>query len=261
MGKVIISGDFCTLATISSNTEEASYLDDNIDDLWHLKRRYRATNTATNDWLLKINFGSAQSVDGVFINDVNFDKVQIKAHATDATWASAGVYSASIATVFLDERVDRYKAYIPATFNLQWMMIFIPGTAATVGDYKDKWEVGSLVVMDSKTELARNIDYPYNRSAEKPFEDIELPHGGIERVNLGDNLKWTGEMTFGRRGITDEAEVWTVNNYDVGTPLIVYENLSDTSKAYLCLRDDSYQGQLVSNDVVSGNVIKFRELV
>jgi len=260
MGKCIISGDFVDLGTITSRSEDANYPDGNVEDLWHLKRQYRANDTTTNDWLLKFDFGAAKSVVGLFLNDVNFNEVTIQGNAADAWGAPA--YSSGATAISLDERVSRYKIYLPITgFNLQWMRIFIPATAASVGSYKDKWMVGTVVPLDSVTTLTRNINFPYQRGAEKSYEDIALPHGGFERVGLGNDLKWVGEMTFGRRDEPDEAELWTVNRYNIENPLIIYENLGDNSKAYLCLRDDDYRGELVASGVVVGNTIKFKELI
>lgn len=261
MAKLIISGDFVDLGIITSLTEDVSYPDDNVEDLWHLKKRFRATNAATDTWLLKFNFGSAQSVEGVLLNDVNFDKVKIEGHASDA-WGTPDYVGTEYA-VSRDEVVDRYKIYIPITgFNLQWMRIYIPGTAATVGDYKGKWETGTVVVADSVTELSRNMSFGYKRSSDKPYEALHLPHGGSERASLGDDLAWVGHVIFGRRTeTTEESDLWAINNYDIANPLILYENRGNTSRAYLCLRDDAYEGSLVANNSVIGNMVRFKELV
>ncbi len=260
MGKLIISGDFVDLGVITSRTEDASFPDGNVNDRWNLKRHFRAADVNVNDWLLKFDFKSAQTVEGVFLNDVNFNEVQIEGHATDA-WGGP-TYPGSIIDVDLDVITNRYKVYIPISgFNLKWMRIFIPAGAAAVGNYQNKWEVGTVVVMDSVTELSRNMSFGYQRASDKPYEDLSLPHGGFGRTNLGNDLAWVGDVILGRRTETEEEELWTINKYSIGDPVIIYENRGKTSKSYLCLRDDPYQGSLITNNNVQGNTIRFKELV
>ena len=257
MADSIITNDFIDLGTITSRTEVAAYPDDNIEEYWHLKRRFRANDLTKTDWLLKFDFGAAKTVEGVFLNDVNFDEVQIQGRADDAWGAST--YDSGVIDVELDERVNRYKVFIPITgFNLQWMRIYIPATATAVGSYQTKWEVGSVVVLDTVPTVSKNAML---RTSTKPFQDISLPSGGFERVSLGDNIRWEGEITIEQRAEVDEAEYWAINLLDSAEPLIFYENADDTSKVYLCLRDTDYAGTRLYNGLVRGNTIKLKELV
>jgi len=260
MGNIIVSGDFVDLGTITSRTEVAEYPDDNVEDYWHLRRRFRADDVTKDDWLLKFDFGAATVVEGVVLNAINFDKVVIEGNAADA-WGGPAYTSATF-DVTLDERVNRHKIYIPITgFNLQWMRIFIDNTTAATGDYQTKWEVGSVIVLGSATELTKNMAWGYKRKAEKPYEDVSLPHGGTERVNLGDSYQWLGSAIFGKRTETNESELWAFNLIDLSDPMIFYENDNVDNKVYLCLRDEAYEGTLEFNDLVIGNTIRFKELV
>lgn len=256
MGDIIVSNDFVDLGTITSRSETAAYPDDNVEEYWHLKRRFRANDANVGDWLLKFDFGAAKSIVAVVLNDVNFDRVKIETDAGD-NWAGAQDSSGDL-TVSLDERVNRYKIYIPYVYTKQWMRILIPGGTNAVGDYTTKWEVGSVVVLDSVNAFAKNA---YSRSAIKPFEDLEMPSGGFERISLGDNLAWEGVVSIDTRAESDEDELWTLNALDSSLPLILYENRAETDKVYLCLRDDAYVGNLVHQGLVTGNIIKFKELV
>ena len=49
MGNFIFSNDFIDLGTITSITETAGYADDNVEEYWHLKRRFRATGAPKSD--------------------------------------------------------------------------------------------------------------------------------------------------------------------------------------------------------------------
>lgn len=257
MANSIITDDFIDLGTITSRTEVAAYPDDNVEEYWHLKRRFRANDVTKNDWLLKFDFGAAKTVAGVFLNDVNFDEVQIQGHATDA-WG-APTYNEPLVEISLDERVNRYKVFIPITgFNLRWMRIFIPTSATAVGSYKTKWEVGSVVVLDTVPTISKNA---MMRTSSKAFRDIPLPHGGFERIELGSNLRWECDITIEQRAEVDEAEYWAINVLDSAEPLIFYENAGDTDKAYLCLRDTDYAGTRLYDGLVRGNTIRLKELV
>ena len=258
MADSIITDDFIDLGTITSRTEVAAYPDDNIEEYWHLKRRFRANDVIKTDWLLKFDFGAAKTVEGVFLNDVNFDKVQIQGD-NEVDFGAPIQYDSGIIDIGLDERVNRYKVFIPITgFNLQWMRIYIPATATAVGSYQTKWEVGSVVVLDTVPTVSKNAML---RTSAKPFQDISLPSGGFERISLGDNIRWEGEITIEQRAEVDEAEYWAINLLDSAEPLIFYENAGDTDKAYLCLRDSDYAGTRLYNGLVRGNTIKLKELV
>jgi len=253
----IYSDDFIDLGTITSRTEDANYPDDNVEDYWHLKRRFRANDVTANDWLLKFNFGAAKTVVGVFLNDVNFNKVKIQGHATDA-WGDP-TYPGTALTVSLDARVNRYKIYIPITgFNLQWMRIFIPTGTTAVGDYTTKWEVGSVVVLDSISTIHKNA---YTRKSSKAFQDLSLPHGGFERVTLADALRWEGSFSIDLRAESDESSYWPINILDSAQPLVFYENANVTNKAYLCLRDTDFEANLLYRGAFRGNTIKLKELI
>ena len=257
MGDPIVSADFIDLGTITSRSENANYPDDNVENYWHLKRRFRASDVTKNDWLLKFNFGAAKSVVGVVLYDVNFDEVQIQGHGTDV-W-TAPSYDGDVIEISQNIFTGRYQVFIPISgFNLQWMRIYIPGTASAVSDYVANWEVGAVVVLDSYETIEK---YGYVRTAKQAYEDKPLSHGGFERISLGDELRWEGTIEIPRRAEDDETQYWTFNRFDVSVPMIFYENRSSTQNVYLCIRDDAYEGTLEYNGVVIGNSIRMKELV
>ena len=265
MANVIISNDFPTLvnADITARSETAPYLKVNVVDHLHLKRRFRADDLVKSEVnpLIYFDLGSAQTIVGVFLNDINFDKTRILGDANDlgVNWAAATFDSGEDHVVSEDGWVERYKIYIPLTgFNLRWLAIMTPAAASAVGSYQTKWEVGSIVLIKSKLEFSKNA---FMRTAEKPFEDIVLSHGGSERMNLGDNLIWRGEVSLDQKAETDESEWINVNALDISKPIVLYENRTDDCKAYLALRDDVYQGTLPHYGLVKGNTISFKELV
>jgi hypothetical protein len=261
MANIIISDDFLDLGTITSRTEATGYPDDNVEDYWHLGKRFRADDATDTDWLLKFNMGAARSVAAIMLNNVNFDHVQFQLHSADA-WGAPDHDSGDL-TVSLNTIINRYNIiYVPsAVVTKQWLQIYIPATASPVGSYTTKWEVGSVVVLDSYTQFGHNMSWGYSRKAVQAYQEMPLPHGGFEIANLGDHKQWIGRTVFGARAVADEADLWTLNQIAPGSPMVFYENDSDTSKVYLCVRSTDYEGTIISNAAITGSDMEFRELI
>ena len=257
---VIYSADFIDLGTITSRTEASGYSDDNVADKWRLKRRFRAGDNNTNDWLLKFNLGSAKSVAAIVLLDVNFDTVQFQGHASDS-WGAPS-YESSELTVSQNKLTGRYNIYATIGETYQWWRIFIPSGASAVGSYTSKWEVGTVAILDSATEFTRNISYGYTRSAEDAIKEIKLPHGGVEAVDIGGGvLKWIGEFEWENIQETNEDEVWALGRQGRAAPLIWYENDGDTSQVYCCRRATNFTGTIQGYNQRSTSIIRLEELI
>jgi len=234
---MIISSDILDLGAISARTENASYPAGNVSDLWHLKRRFRAQDATTGDWLLKFDLGSSKAVAGILLNDVNFDRVQIQAGDSDA-WDSPA-YDSGEVIVSQNLYTGRYQVYIPASFARQWIRVYIPDTASTVGDYADAWEVGTVVLLGSVTEIAKGAQ-EISREVRDQIETIDLPSGAQEVVQVGDVLRWQSELAWAPRRKEGESDLLSLNRVQRGDPIVFYRNAGDTWDAYLCRRDTSY---------------------
>lgn len=233
----IISSDILDLGSISARTENASYPAGNVSNLWHLKRRFRAQDATAGDWLLKFDLGSTTTVASIFLNDVNFDKVQIQANDSDS-WDSPA-YDSGEVTISQNSYTGRYQVYIPASFTRQWVRVYIPSTASAVGYYTDAWEVGTVVLLGSVTEIAKGAR-EIRRGAEDQIETVNLPSGAQEVVQVGDVFRWQGELSWIPRRAGDESELLTIHRTQRGNPIIFYRNSGDSWDAYLCRRDTSY---------------------
>ena len=234
---MIFSSDILDLGTISARSQNASYPASNVGDLWHLKRRFRAGDAITGDWLLKFDLGATISVAGIFLNDVNFDKVQIQAHGSDA-WSTPDYDSGEI-PISQNPFTGRYQVYIPVSFSKQWVRIYIPSSATVVGDYTSAWEIGTVVLLGSVNELSKGAQ-ELSRGASDQVQTIKLPSGAHEAVQVGDALRWEGEFAWAPRRIEKESDLLTLNRALRGDPLVYYDNQGDTWDAYLCRRDTSY---------------------
>lgn len=266
MANIVISNDIIEVADaeITAQSSASGFAKADVMDMWRLKRRWRmntADKSSVNP-ILYFDMGAAQTVTHVMLDDVNFDKVIILGHASSLTtdWTTASFSSGEVA-ISCDAQVNRYKVIIPLTaFNYRWLAICVPAAASAVGSYVTKWEVGRVAILDSVTTFTRNMSYGYVRGASRQYKDTTLLSAGRERATVGE-MQWSGTLSFGNRRTSDESDLTTLNNLDIGEPLIFYENMDDTSKCYICLRDDHYFGTLTQYNIVSGTTIKLVELV
>ena len=255
MGNVIFSNNFVTVAdaAITARSQAAGYAKINVMDRWNPKRRFRANDKTTNDFLINIDGGATQTLAGIFLNKVNFSKVRIQGHATD-DWGSP-TYPGTDLTVTPNKTTGYGHVYIPLTgFDYQWKRIFIPTGATGIGPYTTKWEIGTLCMLSAVTELAHNISYGSGQTGTHFYK-----RAVNERIKTGEDIRWEGSLVFGNRPTDHEAELWTLNRMDMSLPFVYYENLGDTSEAYLCVRDDSIEIKRFTYGGISGNTIKIKE--
>jgi len=263
---IILDNDIITVieSAVTVQSTATGFNKVNVMNHAYLKRRWRMdalTKSDTNP-VMYFDMSSAQTVAAIVLDDVNFDKVIIKGHATSLTtdWTAAS-FTTTTLTVSKDMQTDRYKIYIPLTsFNFRWLAIIVPTTATAVGSYTSKWEIGRVVLMDTATEFSRNMSVGYERGAERAYSELELASGHLER-NIEGEIKWTGTLYFNYRKGAEENDLTTLNNMDIGATLVFYENNGDTSKVYICLRDDNYSGTYLAEGIVQGSSIKLRERI
>jgi len=250
---VIFSNDFITFTPTARNAN-SSYPATNISERWHLIRTFKSADATANDWLLKLDMASAQTVAAIVLNHVNFTSVIIQGHASDS-WGSPSF--TTTVSISQDPAVDRYKAFIPLTaFNYRYLRIFIPTGQTPTDD--SVWYVGNVEVLDSYETLVHNATtFPRTSDVQKSETTI---HGNTTDVITHGGRYFEGSLSFNIRKASDETELWTLNNLDPATPLVLYENLSDTSKVYTVIKTGAYKGTLKAGLLVSGNSISFKEI-
>lgn len=263
---IIIDNDLILVAgsAISVQSTADGFSKANVMIMDSLKRRWRMDSYTESDTnpVMRIDMGAAKTVEAVVLDDVNFSKVNIKGHATDLSdnWAAAD-FETTAQTVSCDAQTGRYKIYIPLTaFNYRWLAIIVPTASSPVGTYTSKIEIGRIALLDTATEFTKNMSYGYERGAERAYSELELKSGHTERETDGP-IRWVGRLNFSHRTTTQETDLTTMNNYDIGDTLVFYENNSDTSKCYICERDTNYMGTVIANGVVTGSTIKLREKI
>lgn len=250
----IFSNDFIDY-TPTARSADSDYPVTDIDEKWSLTRTFKAADATANDWLIKLDMTSAQTVASILLNHVNFTSVTIQGNATDSWGAPSFTTTISISK---DPIVQRYKAFIPLTaFNYRYLRIFIPTGQTPTDD--TVWYVGGLVALDSYTELSRNASM-FDRTAEIPNETVEIGGNVKDSVDTAAMLGLECSLGFSKRKQTDESELWTLNALSNSTPMVLYENLSDTSQAWLVRKEGGYKGTLLAGLITSGNTIDFEEI-
>ena len=257
MGNIIVSSSFVDVASANITTRTAStgYDAINVMDRWNLKQRFRAGDANTNDWLMKFYFGGVQTIVGILLYDVNFSKVKIQGHGADS-WGGSLDYAGTDLTVSQNAITGRYQIYIPLTaFTPTYSRIFIPSGTAAVSGYTTKWEIGAVCFLSSVTTLVHNVSYGYEQTG-KHFYKTSVN----ERIQTGEEIRWQGRLPFGNRSTANEAELWALNRMNMAQPFVYYENGSDTSAAYLCIRDDAVAITQFTYGGVTGNSIAIKEV-
>jgi len=105
------------------------------------------------------------------------------------------------------------------------------------------------------------MDYGYTYNAEMKHQANEKANGGPDIGEISDVFQWKGQVIFGDREGTYENELWTLNRVKPSTPLVFYENDSDTARAYLCHKSNFLTGSISGYNRFAGGVMKLVELV
>lgn len=238
--------------TDATSSVDSAYPLSNIAVYDHLKWQWRSL--VSTQVTITRDFGTAQTLNAVMLNDVNFASVYIEGSANNSTWP----FSQSF-TVSKDERVQRYKLYAALTgFNYRYLRIRMP--AQTPTDGLTVFRMGTLVCLNTVLTMSENPDYPYDYSADEKMKTTEFESGGYEDINLGD-IYWEGSFGFKTYAQTNEADFWTLNSLKKNAFLVFYENNADTSKAYLCKRRTAISVSWTLPQYSDIQTLKFREAI
>ena len=257
MANVIITNSFVTMTNsmLTARSENASYPKVNCLKQLRLMDVFRAADVTATDYLQVINFGAAQSVEGIALLNVNFDHVQIQGHASDA-WGAPS-YAGSSLAVSQNPYTGRYNIFIPLTaWNYQYMRLYIPAGTVEVGTSNSEWQIGTMVVMSSATALATNMSYGVSQGADEVTEEI-----GGDIASISNVMGWEGTVSFDSRSKADyQAAILALGRMSKSQPVLFYYNDGDTSEVYLCYRQDAYRLTLNNLDEIGSNSITYREI-
>lgn len=258
---ILFSDDIIAVAdaNISARSVASGFAKADVMDFWHLKLRLRANDLTKSNInpLLIFNLGAATEVVAVLLNDVNFDKARIRGHASNlgTDWSTSSFDSGDVSVG--QAKTGRCQGYIPLTsFNYQYLAVFTPAAASAVGEYTTAWEVGTVVILGSATELSPSHAMGYTQELEQPYQDV----GRSGRVSLNDVPAWQAEVFFSSRPATDTG-VWTFNRINFASPFVFYENAGDTAAAYLVIKDRNFEAELYAPGRLAKKGVRIREII
>jgi hypothetical protein len=113
--------DFETAAAISATSEDTDFPVENVLDLDPMLR-WHAESYAV-DQRVVLDFGTAKSINAVFLNQCNFPEAKIEGNATDS-WGSP---SFSLEVDLVQDDTENRKGWFDLTgFNLRFLSILVP---------------------------------------------------------------------------------------------------------------------------------------
>lgn len=225
-----------TLLAISS--EDTDYPDDNLKLYWSITRAARST-TVASIWTIDIDLLAAMAP-VLCLDHCNFASVIVHGNSSNS-WGSPA-YSSSTLTIPMDAATGRYKRWIDCTGNsYRYWRIHVPVQTPT--DSAAYFQLGRLIALNPTyvVTATQNIEYGYSQEAMSSivvnaFEDSK--YGSREVIYLDDNLRWQGSIRWGAQEETNMSQLWTINRALQKGLVVFYENRSDTSKFWVCHRDE-----------------------
>jgi hypothetical protein len=135
-----ILSTFEALTTKTSSGAGAGFPVANIADLDPFVRW--VADAYTGDVWVKVDFGSAKVLTGLFLNQCNFPHCHVQGHASDS-WASPS-FDLGVDLV-LDDAANRKGWFDLVAFNYRWLRILIPGSQ-TLDKSETVPAIGNLLV-------------------------------------------------------------------------------------------------------------------
>lgn len=214
---------FETLSTLTSSGAASGYPASNVVDcnpglVWK-------ADAYSGDVWLKVDFGAAKSLSGVFFNRANFPHAHIQGNASDS-WETP---SYDLGLDLVKDEAENRKGWFAIVFNYRWLRIVIP--ASQTLDSGSVPFLGNLIA-------GTPVDMP-NTS----MIDIELT-GRVDRFETDG-----GNVTATPRGIQRHLlqieirdELATLRSMSkTWTHAVVYEDLSTAGGAWLVTRPGSFR--------------------
>jgi len=161
-----------------------------------------------------------------------------------------------------DDETGRYNIFADLSgipFNNQYLRLYIPQSATAVGDYTDKWQIGSLCCLSSATALTQNMSYGYTERAEEPRKSIELSNLGSRETITGNLVRWSADVYFGNRTPANRTEMLALNR--MAAPIVFYENLDNTANVRICRLDSTLEIVWSGYNRIEGSGLRYVEYV
>ena len=256
MGKLFFAGDLVTPSNIvAEQTEVSGYDVWGAIDIYRPNRSYRADLTTLDSDLLTVDFGSAATLSGIYLDKVNFTKFNVESSADDITYTAR----LSAQAVVSDTKVDRWHGYYAlTTWNYRYLKLVVSATATACADAY--WEVGSIAFPETTLTFSRNFSYDSSRSIYVPSLDNDMLSGGMQRFSTATRKRWQRFYSFGTRSSSDESDFDSLRDFDKNALLVVADDATDLDAAYLCWRLEDISITDNQLNQIEAETLSFREI-
>lgn len=217
-------------ATNAATTHPASNV------LLATKWRRTVRSTSTGAWTLRLDFGAATVLDGLFLHYTNFAKVMLAASNDGTNWTD--LYAAAT-DVLVDDRCappTRRKVWLPGAawttvFNHRYLRL-TPSVADAGATY---WEIGAVAcpVLENMT---RNWGAPFTWTPLEPVTRLPYAGGSGSEVNVEGPTRVRFTLQGGPWVTSAMPQLARLRALGQDGACFLYENRGDASKAYLLKR-------------------------
>lgn len=226
-----LMNSFRTLTTISASGSSAGFPAANIA-LLDPGITWKADTfpNPAGAWL-KVDFGSAQSVAGLFLNNANFTTATWQGNATDS-WTSP---SFSQALTNATDKAGKTKGFFSPTvaFNYRYLRLFIPYQALISGSLPT---LGNLIAGATVVEPRASAWAPATLTA---FATFHADGGTYSKTRKGIKRH---VITVSFNGSLAETETW-LGTFD---DAVIFSDLGNPADSYLVYFPDSIRPSLKS---------------
>lgn len=163
-------------SSTSATTAQVSYTADNLN-IQSVKQNYRSTTTGAND--INLNFGAAQAITTLLLQDVNFASASIYQTTNGTTYTLVGTM-----TTYPDKKIpDRRRGIITIGASVKGLRISV--ASATPADGLAYWRIGTAYCFTGSIQFPSQATYGAHVKARRPLVTNEPSNGNRAVATVG----------------------------------------------------------------------------
>ena len=218
-----------------------------------LKIHYRSL--VQTEVTIVCDFGTAQSLVGLMLEDVNFTSVTIQGANYPPDWNSPSFTQDF--TISKNAEIQRYNIWCALTaFNYRYLRIKIP--TQTPVDLS-VFRIGRRTFIESAIEQSPTWGFSEGGAYPEPAVN-EFKSGRKEKISNGSYKIWSGDFTFDVT-TAESADLWILDSVEPDDYIAFYKNFGDTSDCYLCQKETPLTLGWPNYQMRQSNAITLREVV
>ncbi len=173
--KILPDTGFEILSNLTSSGAESGFPVANVADIEPMLRWH--SDAYTGDVWIKMDFGAAVSLTGLYLNQCNFPHAHLQGADTD-NWTTPPVDIAL--DLILDDAGNRKGYFALTALNRRWVRLLIPA-AQTLDNSETTPAVGNLI-------LGNPVDIAVSEFTAELYQQLrrfEYPGGGVHQERVG----------------------------------------------------------------------------